>query len=307
MLGAIIGAAANSGKDKLTLITDREWAPLGAWLEQLIAESSGKNGKGIVPITDEPLLDVDRNRNDRLFVYIRQSGEQQSFVDSLRQRGFPVISYDVHDASDLGGQFYLWEVATATACSIIGVNSFDQPDVQDAKIRTLKGLAEYKQTGNFADVHPIAVLKNAKVMTGCDMGAGKFTSIADVIEVFVLSNHQPNDYLAINAFLPRTEANTRDLQELRLRLFKKFGLATTLGFGPRYLHSTGQLHKGGANNGLFVVITSSKPEDLAIPGEGITFGTMQRAQALGDLQALEAKGRRVLWIDLDEPDPRLLL
>lgn len=307
VLGAIIGAAAKSGKDKLTLITDPEWTPLGAWLEQLIAESSGKNGKGIVPIADEPQVDVDRYGNDRLFVYIRQSGEQQLFVDSLKQQGFPVLSFDVSDSYDLGGLFYLWQVATATACSIIGVNSFDQPDVQDAKIRTLKGLAEYKQNGKFAEINPTMVLKNARIVTGTKINVSNDDSLSRIIENFIEKNYQKNDYLAINAFLPRTDDNTHVLQDLRAGLLKKFGLATTLGFGPRYLHSTGQLHKGGANKGLFIVITSSKHEDLVIPGEGVTFGIMQRAQALGDLQALEAKGRRVLWIDLCDTDLRILL
>lgn len=307
VLGAILGAAANSGKDKLTLITDREWIPFGAWLEQLIAESSGKNGKGIVPIADEPLMDAAGYGNDRLFVYIRQSGDQQLFVDSLRQYGFSVISFNVSETYDLGGQFYLWQVATATACSIIGVNSFDQPDVQDAKTRTVKGLAEYKQNGKFTETNPVAVQKEARIMAGSNIVIDKDSSIFEVIEMFIEKNQQPNDYLAINAFLPRTEANNQVLQELRERILKKFSMATTLGFGPRYLHSTGQLHKGGANNGLFIVITTSKPQDMEIPGEGVTFGTMQRAQALGDLQALEAKARRVLWIDLNIPDPCPLL
>ncbi len=302
VLGAIIGTAVNAGKDKLTLITDRTWKPFGAWLEQLIAESSGKKGKGIVPIADEPQVDASKYGDDRIFVYIRQSGEEQSFVDSLKQHGFPVISFDVRDVYDLGGQFYLWEMATATACSIIGVNSFDQPDVQDAKIRTLKGLEDYKRNGKFGETNPIVELKDVRIMTQSNIDIGHNASVYEVINTFLEKNCHPQDYLAINAFLPRIEANMQILQELRARVLNEFGLATTLGFGPRYLHSTGQLHKGGANNGIFIVITSAKSQDLEIPGEGITFGIMQRAQALGDVQALEAKGRRVLWIDLKEPE-----
>lgn len=307
VLGAIIGAAVISGKDKLTLITDRTWKPFGAWLEQLIAESSGKNGKGIVPVADEPQIDASKYHNDRLFIYIRQSGEEQSFVDSLKQHGFPVISFDVSDVYDLGGQFYLWELATATACSIIGVNSFNQPDVQDAKTRTLKGLEEFKRNGKFAETNPIVVAKDARIMTQSNLDVRRDATLNEVIDTFLEKNGHPRDYLAINAFLPRTETNTQILQELRARVLNKHHWATTLGFGPRYLHSTGQLHKGGANNGIFIVITSAKSQDLEIPGEGITFGIMQRAQALGDVQALEAKSRRILWIDLKESDPRLLL
>ncbi len=306
VLGAIMGSAAVCGKDKVTFITDPSWTPFGSWLEQLIAESSGKNGKGIVPIADEPIIDPVKYGKDRLFVYLRESGEKQEFVNAVQQTGQPVVTLDIFDQYDLGGQFYLWEIATATACSIIGVNSFDQPDVQDAKTRTLEGLAEYRKNGKFTEVQSVIQLKNARIATRCQLKS-KSDGLAEVINSFVEKNFKKDDYIAINAFLPRTETNLEKLQSLRKLLLKKFTTSTTLGFGPRFLHSTGQLHKGGANNGLFLVITAERIHDLEIPGEGISFGTMQRAQALGDLQALEAKGRRVLWIDLDEPDPALLL
>ncbi len=306
VLGAIIGSGAVAGMDKITLTTDPTWTPFGAWLEQLIAESSGKNGKGIVPIADEPATEATGYGSDRLFVYIRQSGEKQTFVNEIHRQGHPVITLDIFNPYDLGGQFYLWEVAVATACAIIGVNSFDQPDVQDAKTRTLQGLAEYRKNGKFAAIKPALQFKKADIMTNSKLDGTAATSM-DAITSFIDKNHDENNYIAINAFLPRSAANLEKLQELRELLIKKYQFATTLGFGPRFLHSTGQLHKGGANNGLFLMLTAKRNKDAEIPGEGITFGTMQRAQALGDLQALEAKDRRVLWIDLAEPDLSILL
>lgn len=306
ILGAILGSAAVSGKDKITLITDSLWTPFGAWLEQLIAESSGKNGKGIVPITDEPLVNAVDYGNDRLFVYLRESGEQQESVKTIQQAGHPVITLDIFEKYDLGGQFYLWEIATATACSILGVNSFDQPDVQDAKTRTVQRLEDYRKNGKFPEVQTVAELKFAKIVIKNALVTQTGT-LPDVIDSFIEKNLRKDNYFAINAFLPRDETNLEILQTLRGKVLKKFKLATTLGFGPRFLHSTGQLHKGGANNGLFLVITAARKNDVEIPEEGISFGIMQRAQALGDLQALEAKGRRVLWIDLAEPDAALLL
>lgn len=306
VLGAIVGTAATLAKDKITLITDPAWTPFGAWLEQLIAESSGKNGKGIVPITDEPIINGAGYGNDRLFVYLRESGENQEYVNALQQAGHPAITMDIFVRYDLAGQFYLWEIATATACSILGVNSFDQPDVQDAKTRTVQGLADYRKNGKFPEEKPVVQLKAAKIMTQSPIDT-QGDSLLEVINSFVVKNYTKDDYIAINAFLPRNETNLKQLQTLREKLLNKFQLATTLGFGPRFLHSTGQLHKGGANNGLFIVVTAARTHDLEIPGEGISFGIMQRAQALGDLQALEAKGRRVLWIDLAQPDASLLL
>lgn len=307
VLGTIIGAGAIAGRDKLTLITDPTWSPFGAWLEQLIAESSGKNGKGILPVAEEPEMAAECYGNDRLFVYIRENGEKQQFVDELRKNGHPVIHLDVFSAFDLGGEFYIWEVATATACSILGVNSFDQPDVQDAKVRTLKGLEEYKKHGKFDEAHAVIELDKARFTTSEKVSLKSTATVSEVISEFVRQMLKKDDYLAINAFLPRNEQNLKSLQKLRDKLMKDHCAATTLGFGPRYLHSTGQLHKGGKNNGIFLLITSRRMKDVEIPGEGVSFGTLQQAQALGDLQALEAKGRRVLWIDLAEPDPNLLL
>lgn len=306
VLGAILGTAAKHGRDKLTVITDHEWIPFGAWMEQLIAESSGKVGRGIVPVANESFLPVNEYHDDRLFVYLRQTGERQSQVDGLLAIGQPVIVLDVADAYSLGGQFYLWEIATATACSILGVNSFDQPDVQDAKTRTLRSLEEYRQKGKFEEFRPAVTILGTDIFTQQNWTCQSGTSLHAAVMDFLAKNVKKTDYIAINAFLPRNSENEALLQRFREEILREFGNATTLGFGPRFLHSTGQLHKGGPNNGVFLLLTAKRKTDVDIPGQGISFGTMQRAQAIGDLHALEAKERRVLWIDLVEPDPSLL-
>ena len=307
VLGTILGTAALHGKDMVTLITESDWKGFGDWLEQLIAESSGKDGKGIIPVTAEPDMAIENYSSDRLFVYLEKDRSRVSFVESLRNAGHPVISLHIADNNDLAGQFYLWEVAVATACSIIGVNSFDQPDVQDAKMRTLAGLEAYRMTGSLPEVNITARFAKAGVPgVNQDTIRGNETLIS-YIERMLTTYRETTKYVAINAFLPKNQNNEAVLQAFRQRIGQRFQVATTMGFGPRYLHSTGQLHKGGPNCGFFLLITARRQEDLAIPGQGVKFGVMQRAQAIGDLQALQAKGRRVLWIDLDEPDPAILL
>ncbi len=307
VLGAIVGTAAVNGKDKVTLITEGKWVAFGDWLEQLIAESSGKDGKGIVPVTGEPELDVKNYAADRLFVYLESDQSRGQFVESLKKTGHPVLTLHIDQDNDLAGQFYLWEVAVSTACSILGVNSFDQPDVQDAKLRTLAGLEGYRKTGSLPQTKTGARFTRASILGELEPGAGKGNDLETFIEETISSNRNATEYVAINAFLPKNPENETLLQEFRKKIGNKFHLATTLGFGPRYLHSTGQLHKGGANTGFFLLITAQRQEDLEIPGQGVSFGVMQRAQAIGDLQALQANGRKVLWVDLDEPDPKILL
>jgi len=306
VLGAILGTAANTGKDKLTLITGEAWSSFGDWLEQLVAESSGKDGKGMLPVVREPELPYEGYSNDRIFVRIENDGEKQSMVDELRARGHPVISLHIQDAHDLSAQFYLWEIAVATACAVIGVNSFDQPDVQDAKIRTLAGLDVYKKNGSFEDVSVFAQFPMANVLGLLSPAIERRGSLLRLVFSAIEQFRPQIEYVAINAFLPKTAENEQSLQELRHRIGEKFNLPTTVGFGPRYLHSTGQFHKGGPNNGLFILITAQRENDLAIPGQGVNFGVFQRAQAIGDLQALEAKGRQVVWLDLAKPDVNIL-
>ncbi len=282
-LGAVIGEAALAGRDKLTVLADPPLAPFGSWLEQLLAESSGKEGVGVVPVDQEPLGDPSVYGEDRLFVYLRQTGELQEEVAALREASHPVIDLQVPSAYDLGAEFYRWEFATAVACHILGVNAFDQPNVEDAKRRAKARISAYQENGR--------------------LEAGEFVPLAlagTALEEF-LAESNSGDYFAIMAFLPRDGEMTAALQELQVAIRDKTGCAVTLGFGPRFLHSTGQLHKGGPANGLFLQITADPLEDVRIPTQGLSFGTLERAQAQGDYEALKARGRRLLRVHLPEP------
>jgi transaldolase/glucose-6-phosphate isomerase len=284
VLGAALAEAALVGRDKLTVLADAPLATLGSWLEQLIAESSGKQGKGIVPVDREPLGAVTVYGKDRLFVYLRQAGELDKQVAALREAGQPVLEILIPTAYDLGSEFYRWEVATAVACHILGVNAFDQPDVQDSKDRTKTKIATYKKKGA--------------------LGAGEFVILKEAKPALkeFLKQVKKDDYLAVNAYLPRDEDMISALQDLRIVLRDKTKCAVTLGFGPRFQHSTGQLHKGGPDNGMFLQITADPVEDVEIPTQKLSFGTLERAQALGDYEALKARGRRVLRLHLSNPD-----
>lgn len=300
LLGAMLGEAAIHGMDKLTILADEEWNAFAAWMEQLIAESSGKNGKGILPIAEEPLLEPKKLHKDRLFVYLRKKGLLDTYVEELNQLKFPVIVQNVNSMPDLAYQFYLWEVATATACSILGVNSFDQPNVQDAKTRTLAGIESYRKTGQFV-ISPVKVKADRfSIFSNLDIVFTENCTPIKAITEFLSRFQTDNCYLAINAFIPRNEANIKTLNGLRLDIQREFGIATTLGFGPRYLHSTGQFHKGGSNNGIFIILTNTPEVDIQIPGEGISFGNFCLAQALGDDAALIAHGRKTLRIHFSQ-------
>ncbi|OGO14369.1 MAG: transaldolase [Chloroflexi bacterium RBG_16_47_49] len=298
VLGVVLGEAFCQGRDKLTLIADPEVAPFGAWLEQLIAESSGKQGKGIVPIHGEPPATPDLYGNDRLFIYLRRSAKFDEKVKLLRKAGQPVLTQDIEENLTSAAEFYKWEIAIATACSIIGVNPFDQPDVQDSKNRTVAKISHYQTHHEYPESKPVLVedgiyLYGKNFVDGMDLPyqVGKF-----------IESGEPGDYVAINAYLSRNKKVEASLQKLRTWIRSKTKLATTVGFGPRFLHSTGQLHKGGANNGLFLVITSDPVQDVEIPQQNLSFGTLEHGQALGDLEALEAQYRRVLHIHLAKPE-----
>lgn len=288
VLGAAMGGCALAGHDKLTILADEQLASVGSWLEQLIAESSGKLGKGIVVVDGEPRYEADSAAYgpDRLFAYLRFDGALDAFAAALRAAGHPVLTFSLTDPYDLGGEIFRWEVATAMACALLEVNPFDQPDVQIAKDIARAKIAEFRANGA--------------------LSAGTFISsevpeFAAVLNDF-LSKTNPGDYVALNAYLPRNPELDALLQSLRAAVTKKTGLPTTLGFGPRFLHSTGQLHKGGADNGVFLQITSDPEADFDIPGQGLTFGTLERGQALGDYEALETRGRRILRIHLPRPE-----
>lgn len=296
VLGAIIGEAALAEKNKITIIADDEWNNLAAWMEQLIAESSGKDGKGILPVASEPILSPSKYGNDRIFIYLRKTGTLDKLISPLIENNHPVVQLNVNSVYDLGYQFYLWEIATATACSIIGVNSFDQPDVQDAKTRTLAGIDAYKKTGQFMTDAPKYQTDFFSIYTSQDIEIGNAASLKEIVTQFLDRNLIRGGYVAVNGFIPRIETNIVHLTSLRKQILENFETSTTLGFGPRYLHSTGQLHKGGPDNGVFIIITNTPESDMQIPGEGITFGKFCMAQALGDEAALAAHGRSILRI-----------
>ncbi len=296
VLGAILGEAALAGRDKLTILSDPQCAAFGSWLEQLIAESSGKQGRGIVVVDDEPLMPASSYQDDRLFVYFKVDGRHASLAADLLAAGHPVLEFPVPDARSLFAEFYRWEVATAIACHILGVNAFDQPDVQDNKERTRIKIDAYRNGVSLDDAEPLIASRNGRGYSNQDL---RGSDLSELMEDF-LGLARQGDYIAINAYLPRNPPMHRSLTDLRTRILVRTGCATTLGFGPRFLHSTGQLHKGGPASGLFLQITADPTEDLEIPALGaetgklLTFGALERAQALGDYEALQARGRRIL-------------
>ncbi len=302
-LGAVLGTLAKAGRDKLTFVTSPAIWDLGAWIEQLVAESTGKEGTGIVPVDGEVLASPEAYGQDRVFAYIRYSkdpcSDQDAKVAALEKAGHPIIRVDLADLINLGGEFYLWEMATAVAGSILGINAFDQPNVQESKDYTKAYLDEFKKAGSLSETAP--TLTDQDIQVYADEENGKAlngaSTLDDVLERH-LSRVKPGDYVAINAYVEHTEEAEKVLQRMREKVRNGKQVATTLGYGPRFLHSTGQLHKGGPNSGVFIQVTCDDAEDLSIPDEPYTFGVLKAAQALGDLKSLTAKGRRVIRVHL---------
>jgi transaldolase/glucose-6-phosphate isomerase len=291
-LGAVLGEAARAGRDKLTILTDEPLAAMAGWIEQIIAESSGKDGKGILPVPLEPLGDVNMYGNDRIFVYLRQTGELDGALKPLRDAGHPVIEFTIPNLYEVAAEMFRWEVATAIACSVLGVNAFDQPNVESSKKITKAKIAEYQKTGILDEGKPVWSGDRFVVYSSSNV-SGK--SLAEILKNY-LAQAKPNGYVAVNAYLPRNEEMIKILQDMRVAIRAKTGNAVTAGFGPRFQHSTGQFHKGGPNNGLFLVITAEPDADFEVPTEGLTFGTLIRSQALGDYEALIGAGRTALRI-----------
>jgi transaldolase / glucose-6-phosphate isomerase len=287
-LGVILGVAAKAGRDKLTLIASPEIAGLGSWIEQLVAESTGKEGKGVVPIDLEPVGAPSEYGDDRLFVYMRLGAgdaAQSRAVGELEKAGHPIVYLQLEDRAALGRELFRWEVATAIAGAVLGVNPFDEPNVTEAKLATSAILAAAQaQTGENAGKLPVP-----EDLVGPRDGERVRAHLAAA---------NPGDYVALCAYFPRTDARDALLTRLRVAVRGRARNATTVGYGPRFLHSTGQLHKGGANNGVFLQLTADAPDDLAIPGEAYSFATLRNAQALGDLQVLRRRGRRALRVAL---------
>lgn len=296
-LGVLMGECARYGRDKLTLLTSPELAAFGPWAEQLIAESTGKHGVGILPVEGEPLLDAASYRDDRLFAYLRLEGADNGATDAhcaaLVAAGHPVVAIRLNDAYDLGAEFYRWEFATAVAGQRLGINPFDQPNVDAAKDRAREALARYAQEQTLPEEAP-ALQEGDLALYGPPLDAA---SVPAYLRAF-MAQAGDHDYVALIAYMDRTEAHDALLQSLRRTIANGTRLATTVGFGPRFLHSTGQLHKGGPGTGLFLQITHADADDIPVPGAGYTFGILKRAQALGDLLALRDVGRRVVRVHL---------
>jgi len=299
-LGAVVGELAKAGRDKLTFIISSHVASFGQWLEQLIAESTGKEGRGIVPVVGEVLGAPEVYGADRLFVHLCMGGDttDDAAVAQLEGAGHPVVRLFLHDPYDLGRQCFLWELAVAVAGHRLGINPFDQPDVEAAKARARRAVDEYKKRGTLPADIPTLTEGTIAVY-----GEVKAENPGAALAAF-LSQAEPGAYVGLQAFLQPTPEIDRALQALRIRLRDRFRLATTLGYGPRFLHSTGQLHKGDAGRGLFIQITADDPKDIPIPDEAgspdssLSFGILKTAQALGDRGALLDAGRRVIRFHL---------
>ena len=297
ILGSVMGELGKIGRDKLTIISSPKIASFAFWIEQLVAESTGKEGKGIVPVEGEAVGDPSLYGQDRQFVYLTLKAspdpELDSKVASLEKEGFPVIRIPLHDHLDMAGQFLLWEMATAVAGKILEINPFDEPNVSESKENTAKVLDEYQKTKKIEFPVPSYEANGISLY----WEDGPQVSIREAFWKF-MDQGNSNDYVALMAYLERSPSNQRALQELRHMIRNRTRLATTLGFGPRFLHSTGQLHKGGAGNILFVQITVDDQEDITIPGEEYTFGILKQSQALGDFHSLQQRGFRTLQIHL---------
>jgi glucose-6-phosphate isomerase len=317
LLGLILGTAAKSGRDKITLITSPGIADLGAWLEQLIAESTGKLGKGIIPVDRETLGAPDVYGKDRIFAYLQLQSEistapeQDSKVEALEKAGHPVVRITVADIYGLGQEFFRWEIATAVAGSILQINAFNQPDVEASKIVTKKLTSEYEDKGALPSEKPIVDEAGFKLFTddknaadlarAASTGGSSGDQSKDALKNYLrahLARLGENDYFALLAYVEMNPEHEALLQTLRLLVRDRKRVATCLGFGPRFLHSTGQAYKGGPNSGVFLQITCDDAADLPVPGQKYTFGIVKAAQARGDFQVLADRKRRALRIHL---------
>ncbi|MCC6328374.1 MAG: bifunctional transaldolase/phosoglucose isomerase [Acidobacteria bacterium] len=307
ILGTILGVCHREGRDKLTIFTPPEFYDLGAWLEQLIAESTGKNGISIVPVDREPLQTADMYGSDRLFVHFTVKGsavdeDVQADLADIVEAGHPMVTIELTDKYSLGQEFFRWEFATAAAGAIMGINPFNQPDVESAKIEARKLTDEYERSGtlppeeSFFSEDEISLYSSAEYSAELENAVDE-RSLAGFLEAH-LWNIAENDYFAILAFIEMDQEHDDLLQQLRAHVLEHYNVATCLGFGPRFLHSTGQAYKGGANNGVFLQITSDDQIDLPVPGQKYTFGVVKASQARGDLQVLLDRGRRALRVHI---------
>ncbi|HET6200971.1 MAG TPA: hypothetical protein VFD93_11575, partial [Candidatus Acidoferrales bacterium] len=307
VLGAILGVLAKNGRDKVTLITSPGIHDLGAWLEQLLAESTGKQGKGLIPVDREEIGAPEVYGNDRVFAYVRldsaPDAQQDAKVAALEKAGQPVVRISLRDAYDLGQSFFRWEIATAVAGAIIGINAFNQPDVEASKIATKNLTEQYEKTGSlppeqaFFEENGIKLFTDDKNAAALNQIVGSGKSLAAYLRAH-LGRLKAGDYFATLAFIPMNDEHEKTLHAMRHAVRDKKRVATCLGFGPRFLHSTGQAYKGGPNSGVFLQITCDDAADLPVPGQKYTFGVVKAAQARGDFAVLAERNRRALRIHL---------
>jgi transaldolase/glucose-6-phosphate isomerase len=305
-LGIILGVMAAKGRDKLTIIASPGISDIGAWLEQLIAESTGKQGKGIIPIDGEPLASPEFYGHDRLFAYLRLDEDSNAALDDgvlkLEQAGQPVLRIAVPNRAQIGQEFFRWEIATAVAGAIMRINPFDQPDVEASKIKTRDLMAVYETRGSlppetplfeengikiFADENNVKILKQA----------GDGTALVGSLKAHLARAHE-GDYCALLAYVAQNQANRQALQDIRTAIRDSKRIATCVGFGPRFLHSTGQAYKGGPNTGIFLQITADHRGDIPVPGRKYSFGAVIDATARGDLEVLNERSRRAIRVHL---------
>lgn len=309
VLGIILGVSATQGKNKVTLITSPGIEALGAWLEQLLAESTGKDGKGLIPVDQEPIGDPAVYSNDRIFVYIRLDAapdtKQDQAMRALEQAGFTVVWLNVPDIMHLGAELFRWEIATAVAGSVLGINPFNQPDVEDSKILTSQLTEQYEKTGQatqetaFLTENGISLFTDTNNLTELKQHLNGSADLAGYLRAH-LSRVQQNDYVNLSAFIEMSDEHTALLQESRVLIRDHKKIATCLGFGPRFLHSTGQAYKGGPNTGVFLQITAKHSDDIEVPTHRYTFGFVIDAQAQGDFSVLTKRSRRILRVHLEK-------
>jgi transaldolase/glucose-6-phosphate isomerase len=301
-----MGVCQRNGRDKVTILASPGIADFGAWLEQLLAESTGKIGKGIVPVDSEPVGPPTVYGKDRLFAYTRLASdpdtEQDKAVTVLEAAGHPVVRIIVHDKMQLGQEFFRWEMATAVAGSIIEINPFDQPDVEASKVKTRELTTAYDKTGKLPPETPFYSGEGVQLFAD-PRNEGELKPAATNLTAALkahLGRAKAGDYVALLAYIERTPANIDLMQRLRRMIRDRKQVATCVGFGPRFLHSTGQAYKGGPNSGVFLQITCADKQDLEVPGAKYTFSVVKAAQARGDFDVLADRGRRALRVHLTD-------
>jgi transaldolase/glucose-6-phosphate isomerase len=311
-LGVAMGVAATRfGRDKVTILASEPIAPFAAWLEQLLAESTGKQGRGLIPVVGETLTTPDRYADDRFFVFLELDGQvdpaMRRSIKALEHAGHPVAHISIKDVWHIGQEFFRWEIATAVASAIIGVNPYDQPDVEASKSKTRTLTEQFESSHSLPHEEPIYCENGVTLYADPRNAAelGRNNTLSGYLRSHIARARAGTDYLALLAYIDRSEKHTRALAAIRDGLRDETHVATCLGFGPRFQHSTGQAYKGGPNSGVFLQLTCDDPEDISVPGHSYSFGVVKAAQASSDLDVLVERGRRALRIHLKDVETGL--